>query len=381
MPSPKIQVHVDGEALEARFVGQLTRAEVRESDRDPTVAALRFNLTQQPGGTFSVLDDERFDAGAPLAVEVAAPGGLPQRLFDGFVTHVRPHFEEIEANCYVEILGMDAAVLLDAQERTASYPDALASEAVAEILDRYQIPCEAEATAARFKTDRQLLVQRGTDWQFVRHLARRNGFCSYFEYDAEQSRVVGYFRKRALDADPQADLTILRPGANLLWVDLQEVLTGPVRHTAVAIDPISKRIVRTTGETEGEELGGETLASQIEEGLTAAGVDEATALLRDPFPDDAAINAEGTGTSDLDTFVIEARGEIDPKLYRGLLRARRPVLIKGVGARLSGIYYVRSLRTTMAEGGLAQTFVAERNAIGVSGREEFGQEAEEVPAQ
>ncbi len=381
MPSPQLQVHVDGEALTARFLGQLTRLEVRESDCDPTVAALRFNLSQQPGGTFSILDDELFDAGAPMAVEAAAPGGLPQRLFDGYVSHLRPHFESIEANCYLEVLAMDAAMLLDAQERTAAYPDALASEAVSEIFERYQVPFVGEETAARFKTDRQLLVQRGSDWQFVRSLARRNGCCSYFEYDAEQGRLVGHFGKRALDAQPQADLTILRPGANLAWIDLQQVLTGPVRHVGAAIDPIAKRIVRASGEKEVTELGGEALEAEIEDGLRAAGVEEATALLRDPFPDDAALNAEGAGRSALDSFVIEARGEVEPALYRGLLRARRPVLIKGVGTRLSGVYYVRSLRTTLADGLLAQTFIAERNAVGQSGSEEFGQLAEEVAAQ
>ncbi|MGH9361768.1 MAG: hypothetical protein ACRD2T_07605 [Thermoanaerobaculia bacterium] len=381
MPSPKINVLSDGERLEERFLGQLTRLEVRESDSEPTVAALRFNLTQQPAGTFSLLDDERFAAGARLAVELAAPGGLPQRLFDGYVTHLRPHFETIEANCYVEVLGMDAAALLDAQERAAAYPDALDSEAAAEIFDRYQIPFVGADTAARFKADHQLLVQRGTDWQFVRALARRNGYCCYFEYDPAQERVVGHFHKRALDAEPQADLTILRQGENLEWVDLQLVLTGPVRHRGAAIDPLRKRIVRSTGEPEEEELGERTLADEIEEGLTAAGVEEPAALLRDPPPMDAAIAAAGTAWSDRDGYVIEARGELDPALYRGLLRARRPVLLKGVGARLSGLYYVRALRTTVDEGRLRQAFVAERNALGQSGREEFGQSAEEVPPQ
>ena len=44
-------------------------------------------------------------------------------------------------------------------------------------------------------------------------------------------------------------------------------------------------------------------------------------------------------------FVIELRAELDPSLYRGLLRARRPVLVRGVGRRFSGVYYVQSVRT------------------------------------
>ncbi len=79
--------------------------------------------------------------------------------------------------------------------------------------------------------------------------------------------------------------------------------------------------------------------------------------------------------------MIELRAELDPALYRGLLRARRPVLVRGVGRRFSGIYYVESVRTTLENARLLQTFVAVRNATGQSGDEQFGQSAEEVPAQ
>ena len=134
MPTPLIQVLIDDEPAEPRLLDRVRRLEVRESDEDPSLAALRLQLAQQPAGTFFPLDDEIFGAGARLGVEVAAPGGLPQRLFEGVVTHVRPHFETIESNCYLEVLGMDAAVLLDGFERTASYPDASDADAAPESL-------------------------------------------------------------------------------------------------------------------------------------------------------------------------------------------------------------------------------------------------------
>jgi hypothetical protein len=370
---------LDGERLDGRILELLVRLEVRESDADPTVAALRFKLTQQPDGAFFPLDEGLFEPAAPLAVDVAAPGGLPQRLFDGYTTHVRPHFESIEANCYLEVLGMDAAVLLNAADRAAVYPDASDREAVEEVLSRYQIALQGEDTPARFRADDQLLVQRETDWQFARRLARRNGFVCYFEHDPDRGEVVGHFHRPALDQTPQADLAILRDNPTLQWIDLQLVMTGPVRHAGAAIDPVRKRLVRSAGEPGLSALGADGLAETIEEGLVRGGAGPATALLRDPFPLDPAIAAAGTAATDLDRFVVEARGEVDVALYRGLLRARRPVLVKGVGRQLSGVYYVRVVRTTMEGGGLLQTFVAERNALGQTGAEEFGQEAEEVP--
>lgn len=381
MATPRINVLVNDEAVDPRLLGLLTRLEVRESDEDAALAAMRFRLVQEPSGTYSPIDDEVFVAGAAVAVELAAPGGNPQRLFSGFVTHVRPHFEGIEANCYVEVLAMDPVVMLDAEDRAAQYPDASDSDAVEEILGRYQISVSTEPTAALHKKDYQLLMQRSTDWSFIRHLARRNGYACYFEPDEQSGEQTFHFKPRDLTGTAQADLTIQREGTNLRWIDLQLKMTGPIRHLGAAIDPIRKRIVRTQGEAEAETLGGQGLDGAIEGGLRDAGANASQAWLRDPYPLDAAIQAQGTAATDADTFVIEARGELDCELYRGLLRARRPVLVKGIGRLFTGTYYVTTVRTTVDQGLLTQTFIAQRNALDQSGQEEFGQQAEEAPAQ
>jgi hypothetical protein len=304
------------------------------------------------------------------------------RMFEGFVTHLRPHFEmAIESNSYMEVLAMDAAVILNAEERVHAYPEMTDCDVASEIFQRYTIQFRGEPTNARHEESKQLLIQRGADWEFVQKLARRNGFVCYLEPDAQTGEVTAYFRPRALAEQPQADLTVLRQGANVKWIDLQVVMTGPVRVTGAAIDPITKRIVRSDGSPGARPLGETLLDKEIEQGLTAAGATAATALLRDPFPQEVAIAAEGSAATDRALFAVEARGEIDTTLYRGLLRARRTVLIKGVGRAFAGVYYVRAVRTTIDEGKIAQTFVAERNAFGLSGRENFGQQAEEVPPQ
>ena len=381
MPAPLISVLLDDEPMDPRLLDQILRLEVRESDEDPTVAALRLRLSQEPTGTFFPIDSDLLGPGVRLAVEAGAPGGSPRRLFSGWITHLRPHFESIESNCYVEVLGMDAAMLLDAEERTASYPDASDSDAVSEILGRYNLRGEVDPTPETHRADRRLLVQRSTDWQFVKLLAARNGYVCYFEYDSAAGETVGHFKPRPLDSEPQPDLTILREAQNLDWVDLQWVMTGPVRHRGAAFDALEKRVVEAEGEPRFTPLGEDGLAESIEEGLQSGGVATATALLRGSRPTDQGLTAESSGRTDSDRFVLEARGQLDPRLYRNLLQARRNVLIKGLGARMTGVFYVKTVRTAIEEGRLTQTFIAERNALGQTGQEEFGQSAEEEPAQ
>ena len=381
MPSPRINVVLDGSPLDPLVLAQLTRAEVRESDSDPSVLSLRFRLVQRGDGEFGPLDDELFEPGTPIAFEVEPPGGLTQRLFDGTVTHVRPHIESILSNAYVEVLGMDAAVMLDAQERVVAWPNVTDSDVVTEILSGYQIPVEVEDTAVRYDEDRQLLVQRATDWRFLQHLARRNGARFYLEYDGARGQVVAYFGPPDVDGPPQPDAVILQEGSALAWADLQLLATGPVTMTGAALDPIGKQIVRGDGTAALPLLGGDDAAAAVEDGLKAAGATASVGLLQDPFPLDEAIGTEATAATDAARFVIELRAELDPALYRGVLRARRPVLVRGVGRRFSGTYYVQSVRTTLDGAKLVQGFVATRNATGQSGQESFGQSAEEVPAQ
>lgn len=380
MPSPRLNVLVAGSALEPTVLAQLTRAELRESDSEPSVLALRFTLAQRADGEFGPLDDELFAPGVALSFELEPPGGLLQRLFEGYVTHVRPHFETLESNCYLELLAMDAAVLLDAEERIAAWPNTKDSDVVTDVLSAYQLTVEAQDTPVVYDEDRQQLVQRATDWRFLQQLAARNGACLYFEWDDAQQQVVAHFAPPDLDATPQPDVALLQEQSSLNWADLQLVATGPVRWTGAALDPIAKRIVRGDGTPALSLLGADDAPAAVAEGLRAAGAQASVALLRDPFPLDGAVAAEATAATDGARLLIELRAELDPSLYRGVLRARRPVLVRGVGRRFSGIYYVRSVRTTLEQATLLQTFVAVRNATGQSGDERFGQSAEEVPA-
>jgi hypothetical protein len=369
------------ERLDAATLALLDHLEVRESDSDPSALALRFRMVQAPDGSFRPTDQDLFVPGKPLGVELSAPGGLLKRLFQGYVTHLRPHYETIESNCYLEVLGMDAAVLLDAEERVAAFPDATDADAATQILESYGLRVESATTVAQHAQDRQLLVQRATDWAFVKKLARRNGFQVWFEFDPDRSDVFAWFKKPDISGSPQADLVLLQEGQNLKWADVQLTAAGPMRYAAFAIDPLAKRLLSAEGdETALDLLGDADAAQSVEDGLTAAGATGAVGLLRDPVPLDEALNAEAVAATDRARFVLELRGELDPALYRGLLRARKPVLVRGLGQRYSGVYYVQTVRTTLSEGVLSQSFVAVRNATGQAGSERFGQSAEEVPA-
>ncbi|NVB37033.1 hypothetical protein G6O69_04270 [Pseudenhygromyxa sp. WMMC2535] len=382
MPSPKLNVLLDDDRLDAGVLALISRLEVREGDAGPSVLALRLRMTQLPGGEWAPIDDaDLFSPARAIAVDIEAPGGLPTRIFSGHVSHLRPHFESVEANCYVELIALGVGALMDVEERVEAWPDRRDDEVVGEIFSRWEVDAAAvEASEISNAQDERLLVQRESDWRFVQRLARRNGFVAWVELD-DAGKPAAYFGQLPIDREVQADLTILRAGDNLVWFDAQQLALAPTQVLGASFDPLAKELISGEGEGELEAMGDEGLIDAIEAGASAAKIEATTRLLRDCWPTKGAIMASSRGATDAARFVIEGRGELDPSLYRGLLRAHRPVLVKGVGRRLAGKWWVHAVRTTFEEGVLRQTFVLLRNELGPAGSEDFGQSAEEVDPQ
>ena len=381
MPEPRYQIAIDGEALDPALLSLVSRVEVRESDSEPSYCAIRMNLMQEGDGSFHPIDDDAFVLGAKLGFVIEVPGGSKTHFFEGYITHLRPHFENVESNSYFEVLAMDAAVLMNASERTASYPDTTDADAAKDVFGRYGFDLAPTATNAKHEERTQLLMQRSSDWRFVQKLAKRNGFLCYFDTDPVSGQVTPKFCPRDVGGTAQADLTLLRENANLKWIDLQFVGAGPSRYEGAAYDPLRRTVLASQRSDDAALEGGRRVDEIVDEALTRAGAETTAYLLRDPAPQGAALSAESGAASRRARFAIEARGEVDTPLYRGLLRARRPVLIKGVGRSFAGTYWVSAVRTALEEGVISQTFVAERDAYGLKGSESFGGSAEETGPQ
>ena len=68
---------------------------------------------------------------------------------------------------------------------------------------------------------------------------------------------------------------------------------------------------------------------------------------------------------------MRATGEVDGIKYSRPLLAGLPVLVRGAGRQMSGLYYVTDVSHRISRDSYTQRFSAWRNAVGLTGAEVF----------
>jgi hypothetical protein len=74
---------------------------------------------------------------------------------------------------------------------------------------------------------------------------------------------------------------------------------------------------------------------------------------------------------DRSAWAITAEGDVNTVAYGDVLRAKRPVEVRGAGLQFSGTYYVEQVLHTFNGDGYTQHFSLRRNAAGVTNSDNF----------
>jgi phage protein D len=225
-------------------------------------------------------------------------------------------------------------------------------------------PVVVETNWRRQEMD-QKVIQRGTDIRFLKHLARRNGFECYVEANPNTGRLEGHFHPPRLEQEPQGVLSVSLSSAT----------------NANSFNARFNMIQPATAQAKGLDI--ETLSDQQahEESISLPGLGKDPTLTGDR-PRKVLLSQTGLfQTSELQTcaravvdrscWAVTAEGDLNTVAYGGILRAKRPVLVRGAGRKLSGAYYVEKVLHVISGEGYTQRFTLRRNATGLTNQENF----------
>ncbi len=384
------QIVLNGQPADAALYTVISSLEVEESLDQPGAVQLTLPIARSSDGDLVYVSDGKFAPLANIAV-VATPGGAgasdvvggaaaavasafgagpakgsgAQCIFDGYVLSHKVHLETGITNSTLSVWGQDASWLMNLTEKVKEWIDMTDADVANAIFgDRdYGITPADENTADDSPSHTEAghsLMQRGSDIQFLRTLARRNGkFCRVYCADKPGARI-GYFAKPKLDGDPVVTLTLNDPqNWTVSSLDIDWDATRPtavVARQALFTDADPDGVSADTSDTGLPPLADRSLADFTGKPMTV--------LLAAPVDDGGELALRARSLLRESTWFVRCEGEADVERLGVVLRAGMIVAIAGLGALHSGRYLVWSVRHAIGQDSHVMKFMLVRNAVG-----------------
>ncbi len=359
-------LRVNDSPADQDLLDALNLVEVEDAAALASAFRLRLPIGLDDEGDWTWVAEDVLKPLTPVSIGVQFGSDVNEQLISGYVVSHQVHFAKEVGASFLEVIGMDASTLMNLEEKIVAWKDLSDSDIVAQILGNYGFTPDADDTQPSYSEDEVTIIQRGTDLAFLRRLARRNGFEFFLDTDPQSGETTGHFHKPRLSGRPQKDLALafgedsnvatleahydgLRPST----VDAQGISIGDKSDQSATIE--SSDLVT---------LGANSVLGSLDQ-------QPKSLLARTSAFDNAELQTRAQAAVNSASWAVSLSGELDITAYQSVLRSRRTVLVKGIGTRYSGTYYVSRVVHSLTPGGYKQKFELVRNALALAGDETF----------
>src|ERR1041385_3602534 len=169
---------MEGKPADSGFYDRLLSLEVEENADMPGAIQIRLPVSRMADGDLSGVNEAGLQPLKGIAVTVTPEGGDEAVIFDGHVLGHKLHLESGVRESTLEVYGQDASWLMNLEEKTREWADVTDGLTANAIFSEYGFTPAPENTdddSGTYSEDAHTLMQRGTDLEFLRTLARRGG--------------------------------------------------------------------------------------------------------------------------------------------------------------------------------------------------------------
>ena len=357
---------VDGQPVDPAVLAAVQQLDVEDHADLADILRLAVGIGVREDGTgWTVLDDDLFGRLRRLTVTLTVGSGQAETLLHAHVVETRAELSSQPGHSVLRVVAMDPSVLMYLEEKIRAWPDMTDADIADSVFGEYGFTAKVEPTQPARQDDDAPTVQRGSDIQFLRRLAGRNGCECYVDVEPTSGAVEGHFHPPKLEDEPQGVLSVnLGSATNVDRFAARFDMLRPVTVDAGSLDTEDEDEQRVQVDQPSLRALGKAGAGPDDQPrkvlLTGTGLSQAGELQR-----------YAQAVADESAWALTAEGELDTALYGGVLRAKRPVLVRGAGQQLSGTWYVERVLHTFTADGYTQRFTLRRNALGVTGQERF----------
>jgi hypothetical protein len=357
-----IQLGLDGSPAPSTLYDAIQLLEVEENADRPGALLMRLPVNRTSSGDLQFVGDGTFEPNTNVTVLVTPAGQAAQCIFDGYVLSWHLHLDRTSGASTIEVWAEDASWLMSIGDTVREWTGMTDGEVANEIFSAYGFtPADANTDddSPQHDPDQHSLFQRGTDLQFLRGLARRNGkLCRVACTDTPGDRT-GYFITPAVDGDPAATISLVDPetwSVDSLEFDWDVMRPTEVDASQVPLDDDSEDSVDGSSTDSG-------LAPLDERDYpTYAG--QATTLLLTATADAPELTLRTAATLREAGWFVRCHGETTVDRLGATLRVGSVVTIEGAGSLHSGNWFVWSVRNQITVDMVKLQFTLLRNAMG-----------------
>lgn len=349
------------------FDADIVELEVEENADLPGAFSLTLPVATTSGGDYDTPSDSRLAPLSNICVTAQAQDGITHCLIDGYVLAQQIHLDTGTAKSTMKVWGQDASWLMNTTEQAKEWVDVTDGTAANTIFSNYGFtpdPSNLDDDSPVHSDDGATLMQRASDAQFLRQLARRGGkwfrvFCT----DTPGQRT-GYFASPDLSADPTITLVLNdAKAANIASIDISlDVMRPSAVNAFQAL--FSDADVDTAGAGGNFTADGDGLPAMSDQGLATLTQNPVTALLTTTAADSGTITQRANALLRDAGWFIRCEGTTDASLLGSILRVGNVVAVNAAGAIHSGNYLVWSVRHKITAEKHEMHFVLVRNAMG-----------------
>jgi len=355
------QVIFDGTPAAQDFYDMIGKLEIEENADLPDAITLQLPVSAKDG-ELSWVGDPRIAPYANVAVVVTPDDGDQQCIFDGYVLSHNVRVPSGPAGATVDVWGQDASVLMGLTETVKEWAGMTDSEVVAAIFSKYgatsSVDNDSDASPAHTE-DEHTLMQRGSDIDFLRRLARRTGRWCRLTCAGQPAQRIGYFAMPSLTTPPTITIDVNDPATSSTpALDFSWDATRP---TSVA----ARQASLTDSDQDGvsADTSDSGLAALDARTLAVFSSRDKTVILT-ATADTAELPRRAAGLLREAGWFAKCEGTADLAVLKQVLRVGHVVSVEGCGSLLSGPYLVWSVRHSITTQTHSMSFVLVRNAIG-----------------
>jgi hypothetical protein len=356
MVGPVVPLPVPKPVLDA-----LTEVQVTTAAGTPSGFSMSFTLNNR-----SPLHTLFLVAGAqtPLlrVIIVVTINGQPNVLMDGVMTNQQVSPGSKPGESTLTITGEDLTKLMSLIDFTGIPYPAMPPEArIALIIAKYAMFGMIPLVIPSLFTDIPIPVERipihqGNDLEYIQGLAEDAGYVFYIDPGPAPGTNVAYWGPEikvgvpqpALNYDMDAHTNV--ESLNFTFDGSNTTLPIVFIHNSLTKVPIPIPIPNLN-------------PLQPPLGAIPAPITNVTILKDTAKLSPMAAISKGLAVAARSADAVTGSGSLDVVRYKRLLKARQLVGVRGVGTAFDGLYYVKSVTTTLKQGEIKQSFQLTRNGL------------------